>query len=417
MMKITIVSNGSRGDVQPYLALAVGLQRAGHTVSLAAPQNFGAWVHGYGVDFKPMRLDFQEYVKRPEVSAVLSGRYIFKVLTIGKQLLGPAFDMIAEDTWNHCQDADLLIGSGTSFGVYDIARQRGIPLILAYVHPLMPDHEFANLMLGLPTHRLINGVGYQAFMHMLWQVGRSVTNRIRKQWLNLPPAPLLKPQVIQARGENIPHLYGYSAHVVADSRSRQAHEHVTGYWFLDAPADFQPPPALVDFLQAGTPPVYIGFGSMIDQDPQAATQKVIEAVKLSGQRAVLAAGWGAISATSLPDNIFLLESIPHDWLFPRMAAVVHHGGAGTTAAGLRAGVPSVIVPFLFDQFAWATIVERLGVGLQTPMLKQTKAQQLAEVIRRAVSDAAMRQRAAALGERIRAEDGVGKAVAVVAGCV
>jgi UDP:flavonoid glycosyltransferase YjiC (YdhE family) len=223
----------------------------------------------------------------------------------------------------------------------------------------------------------------------------------------------LKPQVIQARAEKIPHLYGYSAHIVPASRGTQAYEHITGYWFLHAPATFQPPAALVDFLQAGTPPVYIGFGSMIDQDPEAATRLVLEAVQLSAQRAVLASGWGGMTAMAVPDNIFRLDVIPHDWLFPRMAAVVHHGGAGTTGAGVRAGVPSVIVPFIFDQFAWGSIVERLGIGLQTPMLKKMHASQLADIIRRAVSDASLRQQAAVLGAKVRAEDGIGRAVDLI----
>src|SRR5690606_35862025 len=164
--------------------------------------------------------------------------------------------------------------------------------------------------------------------------------------------------------------------------------HITGYLFLDEQAGWQPPPALEAFLDAGEPPVYIGFGSMAGRDPEAMTALVVEALALCGRRGLLLTGWGGLHAGAVPESIFVLDAAPHSWLFPRMAAVVHHGGAGTTAEGLRAGVPAVVVPFLFDQPFWGARIEALGVGPAPIPRKQLTAARLAGAIHRAVSDAA-----------------------------
>ncbi len=162
-----------------------------------------------------------------------------------------------------------------------------------------------------------------------------------------------------------------------------------------------------------SPPVYVGFGSMSGENPAQFTQVVLEALKLTGQRGVLLTGWGGISQTDLPDQVFLLDSAPHDWLFPQMAAIVHHGGAGTTAAALKAGVPSVVVPFFGDQPFWGDRVHRLGTSPAPVPKSQLTADRLATAIAVAVSDAKMQQQAKAIGAAVRAEDGVKQAVEVV----
>jgi UDP:flavonoid glycosyltransferase YjiC (YdhE family) len=172
---------------------------------------------------------------------------------------------------------------------------------------------------------------------------------------------------------------------------------------------------LVDFLDAGAPPVYIGFGSMANRTSQKMAQLAKEALELSGQRGILAAGWGGLDGANLPASIFALDSVPHAWLFPRMAAVVHHGGAGTTAAGLRAGVPSVIVPYLGDQPFWGKRVAEMGVGPQPIPRRKLTPGLLAEAIRIATTDQNMRAKAAALGERIRSEDGIARMIEIIEG--
>ncbi len=189
--------------------------------------------------------------------------------------------------------------------------------------------------------------------------------------------------------------------------------HVTGYWFLDPVDDWTPPADLSEFLQAGSPPIFIGFGSMSTRNPAETTDLILQAVARTGQRAILLSGWGGLRKTNLPDTVFMVESVPFAWLFPRVAAVVHHGGAGTTSAGLRAGVPTIIIPFFADQPFWGQRVAKLGVGPAPIPRKQLTAERLAQAIQTAVSNQAMRQRAAELGTKIRAEDGIARAVEVI----
>jgi sterol 3beta-glucosyltransferase len=228
--------------------------------------------------------------------------------------------------------------------------------------------------------------------------------------LNMSASPFWGPFGAMDRA-GVPLLYGFSPHVVPRPADWPPNHHVTGYWFLDPDDGWQPPADLAAFLAAGPPPVYIGFGSMANRDPAEAAQIMLDALAQSGQRGVIASGWGGLTPSDLPDRVHMLSSIPHSWLFPRMAAVVHHGGAGTTAAGLRAGVPSIIVPFFGDQPFWGRRVAELGVGPVPIPRRKLTASALADAITRAVTDPAMRARAAALGEQIRAEDGIAAAAA------
>lgn len=190
-------------------------------------------------------------------------------------------------------------------------------------------------------------------------------------------------------------------------------KHITGFWFLEHGQDWTPPDELLDFLGSGPRPVYVGFGSMNNRDPEETTDLVVQALVRSGQRGILGLGWGGLASTKLPDSIFPIRSAPHDWVFPRMAAVVHHGGAGTTAAGLRAGVPTVVVPFMSDQPLWARRVHELGAGPRPIPRKRLTARRLEKAIRQAVTDPRIQKHARRLGERLRAEDGVDRAVDII----
>jgi sterol 3beta-glucosyltransferase len=217
----------------------------------------------------------------------------------------------------------------------------------------------------------------------------------------------------RADGSPVPILYPYSAHLLPVPSDFPPHAHVTGYWFLDHAAAWQPDPALVQFLEAGAPPVYIGFGSIGGRGGQQRTSIILDALEQSGQRGLLASGWGGLNASDLPAHVFMVESVPHDWLFPQVAAVVHHGGAGTTAAGLRAGKPTIICPFFGDQPFWGRLVYQRGVGPQPIPQNRLTADRLAAAIKTAVEDQAMQQRAADLGAKIRAEDGIARAIQII----
>ncbi|CAA9381011.1 MAG: UDP-glucose:sterol glucosyltransferase, partial [uncultured Chloroflexia bacterium] len=240
-----------------------------------------------------------------------------------------------------------------------------------------------------------------------------LTNQFRVNTLGLAPRSRFASPVITSSGEPVPVLYPYSRHVVPIPADFPAHAHVTGYWFLERSDDWQPQPELTDFLTSGPPPVYVGFGSMSGNKAKQRARIVIDALVQSGQRGILASGWGGLDASDVPENILVVDEAPHDWLFDRVAAVVHHGGAGTTAAGLRAGKPTVICPFLADQPFWGRVVHQLGVGPQPIPQRKLTVARLADAIATAVHDTSMQQRAAELGEKIRAEDGVANAVDII----
>ena len=210
----------------------------------------------------------------------------------------------------------------------------------------------------------------------------------------------------------MPILYGFSPSVIPAPSDWDNHTHITGFWFVDEADDWQPPAALLDFLQAGSAPIYIGFGSMSSRAPEQTADLIIQALKLTNQRAILLSGWGGLQKANIPNSIFMIDSIPHSWLFPRVSAVVHHGGASTTAAGLKAGVPSVIIPFFGDQPFWGQRIADLGVGAKPIPRKQLTAERLANAIQEVVTNEDIRQRAAKLGKQIQTENGIESAVEI-----
>ncbi len=242
----------------------------------------------------------------------------------------------------------------------------------------------------------------------MWLPLGPALNRARRDVLGLPPVPIYG--TIAAFMAPRLCLDGYSPHVVPPPPDWGDRHHVTGYWFLDPDPEWKPPPGLVDFLAAGPPPVCVGFGSMHNRDAARVTELVVRALERSGQRGVLLTGWQGLVPIHRSDRLYSAAAVPHSWLFPQVAGVVHHGGAGSTAAGLRAGVPSLVVPFMGDQPFWGRRVQALGVGPKPIPRRRLSAERLAEGIRLMVADEAMRRRAADLGARIREEDGVGRAV-------
>lgn len=414
-MRITILAIGSRGDVQPLVALGLGLQRAGHEVCVVTADDFETFVRGRGLDFFPLGVSVRRLLETGAAQAPLeTGNNVIRGMWQLIRVMQPFLEQLMEGTWRACQGTEAIIYSTLGVGAYNIAEKLDLPCCWALSFPIfsrtraMPSIAFPLLPLG-GLYNLLSHI----FVEQLAQqfVGRFI-NRWRQERLDLPPISLFKWPYGQLRGRPVPTLYSFSPAVVPRPPDWGDHVHVTGYWFLDRPSDWRPPADLVDFFESGPPPVYVGFGSMSHRDPERATRIVLDALRQSGQRGLIATGWGGLSRADLPADVFELESVPHDWLFPRVAAVVHHGGAGTTAAGLRAGVPSVILPHFGDQPFWARQVERLGVGPKPILRKKLTAERLADAVRAAVEDETMRARAAALGEKIRAEDGVGNVLRV-----
>jgi sterol 3beta-glucosyltransferase len=426
-MHITVLAAGTRGDVQPYVALGAGLQRAGHQVRVPAPELFRRLITESGLDFEPIRLELngveiqspQELLRLPEVHAAMQGgkgMNLFGLLAFARFIKRHMADYVAayfDACWACSEDADLLIASTVSSGGPDFAEKLGIPCISAAIQPLTPTRAFPSPLLA-PRDVRLNNAANRLTYHMLrmfsWLMQGKPTNNWRREMGLAPHSGSSYWRRIQAQTT----VYGFSPSVLPAPVDWPPNHHVTGYWFLDEPSGWQPPADLVRFLESGPPPVCVGFGSMPGGDPEQMAGVVLEALRLTEQRGVLLSGWGELgSGISMPETVYSLEAIPHSWLFPRVGAVVHHGGMGTTAAVLRAGVPTVAVPSGSDQAFWAKRVEQLEVGVHCAALSELTADQLATALHKVTTDTTLRQRAAVLGEKIRAEHGVERAVAVI----
>ena len=289
-----------------------------------------------------------------------------------------------------------------------------IPSILATPFPMTPTEEFPALIFdNLPNFgKKYNLLTHKLFEQIMWQMSKSAIKQFwQKKFSSLPPNfanpfSIHKPEALT--------LVGCSNYLFSRPDDWEATVHNTGYWFLDEEDNWSPPTELQQFLQAGKPPVYIGFGSLGNPTTAASTTEIaLEAIALSGQRGILATGWsGMKKPDQIPENVLIIESVPHSWLFPKMSLVVHHGGAGTTAAGLRAGVPSVIIPHSNDQFAWGHKIYELGVGAKPIPRKKLTAAKLANAISTALKKD-IQMRAKTLGVKIQQEQGTEVAAKLV----
>jgi sterol 3beta-glucosyltransferase len=413
-MHIAVIASGSRGDVEPYIALGKGLAEAGHVVRLVTHQNFEMLVNSHGLEFWPIAGNVQDIAQ--DMAALLeSGNFLAILAQMGKEAQRGALTL-ARGGLAACRGIDLVLaGIGGLFVGIALAEKLRLPLLQAYYIPFTPTRAYPSFLVPNPPSWLggrFNRLSYQLARQMMWQAFRPADGLARRDVLDLPRAPFLGPFNSDCvRG--VPILYGYSPAVIPPPPDWGADVHVTGYWFSDRADEWTPPPALMAFLRAGAPPVYVGFGSMSNRNPEETANLVLAALARTRQRAIILSGWSGLRTADVPDSVFMLDAAPFAWLFPRVAAVVHHGGAGTTAHGLRAGVPSVVIPFFGDQPFWGQRVAALGVGPEPIPRKKLTVERLAQAIDAAVRDPAMRQRAAELGATIRAEDGIAHAVAVV----
>ncbi len=409
-MKVVILTIGGWGDTLPFIALGKGLQSAGHDVKVAAVPDFSALVKEHGLDYAPVNVDIRALLSGDLGQAIMKNYNIVKGIRFfvktGSEMIAQAF----EDFWLASQGTDAVLYGTAAFIGSALGEEMRVPAMALDLYPIYPTKEFPNFAMGLPDlGSYLNRFTYHAWEMLMWLMFTGPLNRLYREKLDLPRAPF-GGIVRQARLKKTPVLSGYSPTVLPQPTDWPSHVRATGYWFLDAPAGWTPPKDLVRFLQSGPPPIYIGFGSMANKNAQQISAQVLEALEKTGQRGILFRGWGGLSPVDVPDTVCLIDPVPHSWLFPQVAAVVHHGGVGTTAAGLRAGVPSIIVPHIVDQFFWGKHVAKLGVGVDPIPRKNFSSEKLAAAVERAVSDTALQQRARDLGKKIRAEDGIQRAV-------
>lgn len=415
-MQIAIIALGSRGDVQPYVALGAGLRAAGHDVRLVTHQNFENLVTSHGLVFCSMRGNVQDVAESEEMRRLLEKGNFIAITRYTAQQAEQAALQWADDGLAACQGVDLIIaGIGGLFIGIALAEKLHVAFVQAYLVPFTPTKDFPGPLLPQTLPNLgagFNRLSYRLIRQLMWMGFRSADTLSRQKVLELPAAPFTGPyDSVCTKG--LPVLYGFSPSVIPAPSDWPGNTHITGFWFLDSADTWTPPPDLVDFLQAGPAPLYIGFGSMSNRKPEETADLVLRALSNTGQRAILLSGWGGLHKSDLPESTFMIDSVPHAWLFPYMAAVVHHGGAGTTAAGLRAGVPSIVIPFFADQPFWGQTVSKLGVGPAPIPRQKLTAERLTDAIQATISNVDMRQRAKDLGEKIRSEDGIKRAVEIV----
>lgn len=401
-MKITIIAFGTRGDIQPFVAFGLGLQAAGHAVKVATHASYCEFVEHHGLATYAIPLDLRTAWQ----SQKSAGVHLPSFYRLARDI---AFETL-DATWEATQDADALVFNylGRIPGIH-LMEKLHIPAVLGLIHPHQMDFFY--------RARYFNDVGEPVLNIKEFILDRAMqiiympfVNRWRRKTLGLPNAPLIGNDR-KFSAWRVPALCSWSDRVYPSRPEWPDWFHVTGYWFLDAPPSWQSPKNLLKFLAEGPPPVYVGFSSVTHLEREDMTHLIVDSLAKSGQRGMITSGWSELGKqAALPESVYVAESVPHDWLFPRVSVAVHHGGVGTTGAALRAGIPSVIIPFVVDEPFWAWQVHQLGAGPAGIPPQQLTVDNLALAIQTAINDAEMRQNAATLGKHIRAEDGVARGV-------
>lgn len=416
-LRVTCLTIGSRGDVQPYIALCKGLLADGHKVKIATHGEFKDWIEGHGIEFGLVGGDPAELMQL----CIENGTFTWAFLKEANSKFRGWLDELLAGCWTACQDSDVLIESPSAMAGIHIAEALRIPYFRAFTMPWTRTRAYPHAFIT-PGNKLggaYNYVSYVMFDNVFWKATAHQINRWRNKTLKLPNTSLEKLQP-----NKVPFLYNFSPYVVPPPLDYSDWIRVTGYWFLDEGTDkWTPPKELTEFIQKarddGKKLVYVGFGSIIVPDPAKMTQEVIDAVLEADVRCVLSKGWSdrlesksgsdAESKSNtgdspkqpepvLPPEIFPIKSAPHDWLFAQMDAAAHHGGSGTTGASLRAGIPTIVRPFFGDQFFFGMRVEDLGVGM---CLKKWGAKSFARALWEATHSERMIVKARVLGEQIR----------------
>ncbi|CAK1358772.1 unnamed protein product [Cercospora beticola] len=436
-LNIVIHIVGSRGDVQPFVALGKVLKNTyGHRVRLATHPVFKEFVLEHGLEFfsiggDPSRL-MAFMVKNPSLMpsfrSVVDGdikqqRKIVSQYTQGcwrscyEAGDGMADTLAGGDNSTGSQHgrhetsarpfvADCIIANPPSFAHVHCAEKLGCPLHIMFTMPYSATqgfpHPLANIQSNADPH-LTNYMSYAMMELLSWQGLGDIINRFRAKCLGLDPiSRMWAPGMLQRL--KVPHTYCWSPALINKPKDWGPHINIAGFYLLES-GSYDPPSDLTEFLAAGPTPIYIGFGSIVLEDPAAMTKLVLEAAELTGQRVLLSRGWGDLGGNDIPDNIFLLGNVPHDWLFKHVSCVVHHGGAGTTAAGISAGCLTVVVPFFGDQPFWGSMIARAGAGPDPIPFKLLTVAKLAHAIETCLRPESL-NRAKELAQKIASENGV-----------
>ncbi|GAA5526991.1 glycosyltransferase [Herpetosiphon gulosus] len=415
-MRILIIAFGTRGDVQPMVALGLALQQRGHSITLLVSSNFKSWVEEFGLQVATARVDIQQMMLSDHGNDwVKHGANPIKQRNAMRRLLKQHALTMVEDAWQAAQNCDVLISSFTS-DVFAVTLAEVLK-VLHISTPLQPAMLAtrcgpASAAAILPNHdNIINyWFGRWVIEPFMWQVGGDFINQFRQQQLKLP-AQSVREYTERLRQTTM--IQGYSSAIIPHPSDWPANIQTVGYWMLPPDEAWQMPPELEQFLADGPTPIYIGFGSMTGANPDAFTELLLKAVAHSGQRAIIQTGWAGLGQIELPKTVFRIGAAPHERLFRHVKAAVHHGGAGTTAASLAAGLPTVIVPHLGDQLRWGQRVYDLGLGPKAIPRNKLTVDRLAWAISQASNTPSMQHNAQAMAKTLQAEQGISCAVEII----
>ena len=417
-MKIAITTVGTRGDLQPYIALGLGLKKSGYEVLIVSAKNEESFVRNYGLDFYALDVDIQKIMESGDVQKMAKSsnplQFIISHLKGSKSLKELMVKTQAE-IWDICQNADLIIfHPGMPLGFF-LAKEKNKKAILATPFPIVATKDYPSILFyALPKlGKYYNLLTHFIFDKVFWALTKSP---IKEFWRNSIKSKVsldISPLKQQIKSGGLV-LNGYSELLFTHSKKWKDNIHTTGSWIIETELNFVPPVDLVDFIQNKETPIYIGFGSMKASDSfNNSLAIIIEALTITKQRAVVGLGYTTNNyKEKLPDNIFSVESIPHTWLFPKVKMIIHHGGAGTTAAGLTAGKPTVIISHNADQPAWGQRVFELGVGSKPIKNSKLTADKLANAILYSLTPNII-DNAQRLGQQLKSEVGVLNAVQII----
>lgn len=399
---ITIICAGSRGDFQPYVALAQRLKILGEEVRISGFSQFENFVRGYGIDYVPIEVDYEELGVDPKMlkQAGSADNPLKMILTFNKMKKYGA--QIAKQTYDSLEGSELIVYHPGCVIGYFAAQEMNIPSVLATPFPMNKTEEYLSVVTygkARPT-KINKKISYKMIQGMLWLASSNTVKQHWKERFGRVPKNFKSPYEKISKDHIA--MVSCSNFVFPRPKDWDKNIYQSGYWFVEENKEYKPSKELEAFINNGEKPVYIGFGSVFDSDEKDKIVRIIiDALKKCGKRGIIS-GMGKVD--NLPNNIISVDGIPHTWLFEKVSVVCHHGGAGTTAAGFRAGVPSVIIPFSNDQFAWAHRAFDLGVGAKPIYKKDLTADKLAEGINYALNKDII-ERAEMLSKNIALEDG------------